>query len=114
MSNSFKIPADVEDRLRRRDPLCAYCRRKMKPYPGVRGCPGDKATIEHLHRHPPFYWPDVTEEGLVIACGSCNSSRGRKRLKDWFDSPYCRERSVGPDTVSPVVQAYLLSDAAAL
>lgn len=113
MVNSFRIPDEVEQRLRERDQVCAYCGCQMKAYVGVPGCPGDKATIEHLNRHPPFYWPDLDEGTLVIACGSCNSSRGEKRIMDWFETEYCQERAIGPDTVNPVVQAYLGTDAAA-
>lgn len=80
----------------------------------MRGCPSDKATIEHLHRHPPFYWPEVPEEWLVIACGSCNSSRGQKLLRDWFQTPFCEKRRISSETVSPKVRAYLETDASLL
>ena len=87
----------------------------MKAYNGVRGCPGDKATFEHLNRNGPFYWSEgLQEEYLAIVCARCNSSRGRRRLVDWFASPYCRERSINAQTVAPKVRQYLRTLAAKL
>ncbi len=108
MTNKFGIPADVERAIRTRDKVCVYCRRRMKEYRGRIGNPGDKATIEHLHRHKPFY----VDEGLkltevAICCQSCNSSRGRKRLRDWFESAYCVERKINPGMVKAPVKKYL-------
>ena len=108
MANGFAIPRDVETRLRARFKTCAYCGGRMKAHLGVVGTPGDKATIEHLNRRGPFHWADgLKEEELVICCGRCNSSRGRKRLVGWFASEYCRTRGITAKTVVPDVQAYL-------
>ncbi len=83
----------IETRLRRGFKTCAYCARAMKAHRGVRGCPSDKATIEHLNREGPFRWSaGLQERDLVIACARCNSSRGKKRPVDWFTSPYCVAR----------------------
>jgi hypothetical protein len=90
----FGIPHEVECLLRQKFTLCAYCRRELHEYPGVIGCPGDKATIEHLNQNGPFTWPALVEEDLVICCGSCNSSRGGQNLTDWFASPYCVQRRI--------------------
>ena len=99
---------EIERRLRRQFSVCAYCRRPMKRYQNVVGCPATKATIEHLNRHGPFYWSMRLREGdLVVACARCNASRGRKRLVDWFGSPYCRRRNIGPLTVHARVRRYL-------
>ena len=85
----------------------------MKAYRGVLGCPKNKATIEHLNRNGPFYWGDgLREEHLVIVCIQCNASRGRKRLKDWFASAYCKERGISARTVAPRVKQYLRTAAA--
>lgn len=70
------------------------------------------ATIEHLNEHPPFYWKEgLTEEGLAICCGSCNSSRGNKTLREWFRTAYCRERArpINAGTVAEPVKRYLRS-----
>jgi hypothetical protein len=108
MANQFGIPQEVERRLRQRFKVCAYCRREMQEYPGVKGCPSDKATIEHLNWNGPFRWSKgLKEEDLVICCGSCNSSRGQKLLTAWFASSYCLQRGIAASTVTEEVKQYL-------
>ena len=110
MANRFQIPQDVETRLRRAFKVCAYCRRRMKAHVGVIGNPPDKATIEHLNRHGPFHWRDgLLEDHLVICCGRCNSSRGTKRLSDWFAATYCLGRGINTRTVAARVRRYALT-----
>jgi hypothetical protein len=66
------------------------------------------ATIEHLNEKRPFYWDEgLKKGGLAICCGSCNSSRGRKTLRDWFASPYCGQRHISATTVAAPVKRYL-------
>src|SRR6266480_1644833 len=113
MANQWQIPQDVELRLRRKFKACAYCGRRFKVRIRLKGMSGEKATIEHLNRRGPFYWSDgLKESHLVIICGRCNSSRGIKRLTDWFASPYCRSLRIGPSTVAARVKQYLCSAAA--
>jgi hypothetical protein len=108
MANQWQIPHEVELHLRGKFKLCAYCGRKVRAYRGVKGCPKNKATIEHLNRHGPFYWSDgLKEKHLVIVCAQCNSSRGTKRLADWFESSYCRTRQIGMSTVRGRVREHL-------
>lgn len=108
MTNVFGIPDDVERRIRLRDSRCVYCHCAMKEYRDTRGTPGDKATIEHLRETPPFYWKDgLKEKDIVICCGRCNSSRGKKTLPEWFEAAYCKERNINAHTVADPVRAYL-------
>lgn len=80
----------------------------MQAHPGVKGCPKDKATIEHLNRKGPFRWSQgLQEDQLVLCCGACNSSRGSKLLTLWFSSSYCREKGVSAATVAEEVKQYL-------
>lgn len=79
----------------------------IDPYERARA--RDSVTIEHLNCEGPFYWG---EEGffakdIVICCGSCNSSRGKKTLPDWFASSYCVERGINIETVAEAVREYL-------
>ncbi len=109
MSNSFKIPADVEQRIRQRDMLCVYCH-KVMIYPYRHDRHSDSPTIEHLREEEPFYWDKgLKEEDLAICCGSCNSSRRRKKLIDWFKTTYCtdEERNINENTVAKPVREYL-------
>src|SRR5205809_7073359 len=88
--NRFGIPAETEHRIRARDTCCVYCGKRFS-----RASRKDMPTIEHLHEKPPFYWQEgLKEDGLAICCGSCNSSRGNKSLRDWFQTPYCTQRDM--------------------
>lgn len=105
MTNKYGIPLDVEQRLRARDSACVYCSIPFSMEDRRRW-----PTIEHLSEKPPFHWSEgLKEDGLAICCWSCNSSRRHKTLQDWFCSPFCRDRSIGQDTVAAPVQRYLRS-----
>jgi hypothetical protein len=60
----------------------------------------------------PFHWIDgitgVKKWDLVLACQSCNSSRGIKKLNDWFASSYCIDKNINEKTVAKPVKEYLL------
>jgi len=83
----------------------------MKTYAEIKATAGklaDQATIEHLNFDGPFYTRDgLRKEDLVICCRSCNSSRGTRRLLDWFTSDYCVTRNINEDTVAESVKKYL-------
>jgi hypothetical protein len=68
------------------------------------------ATIEHLDEDGPAYWKEgLKEEGLVMCCGACNSSRWTKKLDDWFKSAYCRKWNINEKTVARSVKRYIQS-----
>src|SRR5687767_4567639 len=101
----YGIPADTEQRIRARDTCCVYCGKQFS-----RASRKDIPTIEHLHEKPPFFWRDgLQEDGLAMCCGSCNSSRGNKSLRTWFQTPYCTERTVRitRESVAEPVRQYL-------
>jgi hypothetical protein len=101
MSNRYGLPEAEVDRVRMRDTLCVYCRKRMfTPAPGVPR--GDWATIEHLNHLPPWNNPRT----IAICCGSCNSSRGRRTILTWFASAYCTTRNINPATVAKPVLDY--------
>ncbi len=108
MANRFGIPIDIENEIRERDTDCVYCRRQMKSYHQVKGTRGDQATIEHFNLDGPFYWSHGLEkEDLAICCRGCNSSRGMKKLLEWFETPYCVERNINENTVANPVKKYI-------
>ena len=107
MKNNFGIPADVLHRMAARDISCVYCAKEFSA-----DSRRDMQTIEHLNEKPPFNWHEgLKEEGLAICCGSCNSSRGKQSLLDWFRTPYCTDRPIpiGADSVAEAVKRYLRS-----
>jgi len=107
MTNKFGIPEDELQKLHARDKKCAYCHKEMI-FPFISNKQRDCATIEHLNFDGPFYWnKGLKIQDIVICCGGCNSSRGKKELNDWFGSKYCLERNINENTVSAPVKDYL-------
>lgn len=102
MSNQYGIPEDDLENIRIRDKICVYCR-KMMIIPSANGLRGDWATIEHLNHLPP--WNNSAT--VAICCGSCNSSRGNKKLLDWFKTPYCINKNINEKTVAKPVREYI-------
>ena len=94
-------------KIRARDKNCVYCHKAMI-YPCVGDKQSDWATIEHLSPDPPYYCKDGMEvSNIVICCGSCNSSRGVKKLSDWFKTSYCVERNINEISVAEPVRESL-------
>jgi len=80
-------------------------------FPWVSNNRGDSATIEHFREKGPFYWGEgLKEEDLAICCGSCNSSRHRKKLSDWFQTAYCADikRKINKNTIAKPVKDYII------
>jgi hypothetical protein len=69
----------------------------------ISGLRNDWCTIEHLNYLPP--WNNSAT--VVICCWSCNSSRGNKKLLDWFKTPYCQRNNINEKTVAEPVKKYL-------
>lgn len=89
-----------------RDRVCVYCGRSMKLHLTSIGTPGDKKTIEHFANDVMFE-DEQTVEDVGICCGSCNSSKGGKKLSDWLKSPYCLERNINVNTVADPVKNFI-------
>jgi hypothetical protein len=101
-ANRYGISEGDLDRIRQRDQLCVYCHKAMVPS-GSDSSRGDWATIEHLNHEPP--WDDSST--VAICCGSCNSSRGKQLLRDWFKGDYCRTRGIDITSVAKPVRDYV-------
>ena len=107
MSNKFGIPEEELQKVQKRDQNCVYCHKKMI-YPYSSKNMRDSATIEHLNFNGPFYWKEGLEmQDIVMCCGSCNASRGKKDLLTWFKSKHCIIKNINETTVSKVIQDYL-------
>lgn len=103
MANSWNIPDELEEKVRQRDKLCVYCRVEMKVHRHAKGTPRDKATFEHIDNDE-F---NISEGNITLCCAACNSSKGAKRLVDWLESEYCKEKNISKETVAKVIQEYL-------
>ncbi len=102
MSNKYGIPDEDLEKIRARDKNCIYCH-KVMIYPSLGGNRRNWATIEHLNYLPPWDNPKT----VGICCGSCNSSRGKKKLTDWFKTQYCTDRNINKMTVAEPVKEYI-------
>jgi len=104
--NKFGIP-DVLSEIRARDKACVYCRKTLI-YPYQTKSSADCETIEHLNCDGPFYWSDgLQAHDIAFCCGSCNSSRGAKKLDAWFETQHCIDRNISVNSVAAPVTAYL-------
>lgn len=107
MKNKFNIPEKELNKIQERDRQCVYCHKKLL-YPYSKNNPKNSATIEHLNFNGPFYWNEGLElKDIVMCCGSCNSSRGIKKLEDWFKTKYCIEKEINENTVAEPVKKYI-------
>jgi len=97
--NKWAIPNWLEEKVKKRDKFCAYCNIKLKEYPLKKGTPLDKATWEHIDNDGPL----GTESNVVRCCCSCNSSKGTKKLSDWLESSYCKEKKINEKTIKNII-----------
>jgi hypothetical protein len=102
MANRWGIPKDVEELVKERDSNCIYC--------------GISFTISILTRKTKPTWEHIINdiringpENIALCCGSCNASKGSKRLIDWLKSNYCSIKGITKNTVSEVVKIHINS-----
>lgn len=99
------IPDWLEREVRERDKNCVYCGVELVervPRNGPRGAAG---TWEHIINDGSI----VTLENIARCCVACNSSKGKRKLSDWIQSSYCKQRGINKDTVAKVVKEALRS-----
>jgi hypothetical protein len=100
--NRWGIPERLEGRIRKRDKLCVYCHIRLREYPRRTGVPRNKATWEHINND------DLGSAiNIVRCCGACNTSKGAKKLAEWFKSEYCKKKNINEKTVRTVVKIWL-------
>jgi len=104
MTNKYGIPDELEAKIRAKYKLCIYCRKEMKDLPKAKGTPTDKATIEHFDDYSVSH---PAESNIAMCCGSCNASRGPKKLQAWFESEYCKINNINKDTIADIVKMWL-------
>ncbi|OIO34060.1 MAG: hypothetical protein AUJ70_01870 [Candidatus Omnitrophica bacterium CG1_02_40_15] len=103
MTNKWNISDWLEEKVRRRDNHCVYCDIKLKGYPYIKGTPHDKATWEHINNNE----KDICKWNITLCCASCNSSKGAKKLLDWFDAPFCKNKKINKKTVADIIKKYI-------
>jgi hypothetical protein len=103
MKNNYGLPKIELQKIFERDKVCVYCKKQMKSHE-VNNQRADWFTIEHLNYVPPWNNPMT----VTICCWSCNSSRGNKKIRDWFKTTYCVDKNINEKTVSKPVQKYII------
>lgn len=100
MGNRWGIPSEVEALVINRDTKCIYC-----------GVVFTKSSESKKSRQT---WENIIndiringQENIALCCGSCNASKGAKKLEDWLNSKYCIIKGITIDTMAPVVKKYL-------
>ncbi len=100
MANRWGIPKDVEELVKKRDDKCVYC-----------GITFSNSFTTHKTRPT---WEHIINDiringsdNIALCCGSCNASKGVKKLEDWLNSNYCSSKGITTETVAQVVKTFL-------
>jgi hypothetical protein len=104
--NRWSIPDWLEEEVKARDQTCVYCGVRMIEQMPVSGSRKAVATWEHIINDASI----VTRENIARCCVACNASKGSKKLYDWIQSTYCKERGINKDTVAVVVKEALRAE----
>jgi len=97
MANNWGIPSQLEEEVRKRDKQCVYCSKNFKN----NYC--DRATWEHINNKA----KDIEGWNIVLCCGSCNASKGMKKLNIWLDSVYCIKNNINKKSVADIIKNYI-------
>ena len=101
--NNWNIPEELEKEIIKRDKVCVYCGVKFGSSSESRKT---QASWEHIINDASI----VTKENIVRCCVGCNASKGTKKLSDWINSKYCKNKGIGYDTITDVVKKALNKD----
>lgn len=101
--NYWGIPDWLEKEVKERDKTCVYCGVKLIQQMPPGGPRKAVATWEHIINDENI----ITRENIARCCAACNSSKGTKKLSDWIQSSYCKERGINQHTVAEVVRKAL-------
>lgn len=97
MANRWGIPKDVEEFVKKRDLMCVYCEIQFtSSHVSYKSRP----TWEHIINDIRINGP----ENIALCCGSCNASKGAKRLENWLKGNYCNTKGITINTVALVVK----------
>jgi hypothetical protein len=90
MSN-YGIPKWMLSEIRQRDVKCVYCGRDFSSTV--------RPSIEHIINDISI----ISFENIAICCIGCNASKGQKKLSEWVNSKYCKDRNIDHTTFSKVI-----------
>ena len=87
MANNWNIPKGLEIEIRERDKICVYC---SAEFTSSKVSKKTAASWEHIINDAKI----ITLENISLGCCSCNASKGAKKLSDWLESKFCKERNI--------------------
>jgi hypothetical protein len=67
---------------------------------------GSKESIEHIENETWKKNPAVLGD-LAICCGSCNSSKGKKELMKWLNSPNGKGSEINKNKLAPIIKKWI-------
>ena len=100
--NQYDIPKSMEKEIIERDRVCVYC---GVQFTTTEQCRKTASSWEHIVNDSRI----VTLENISLCCVSCNASKGTKRLEDWLETPYCKNKGITSETVADVVKRALIN-----
>ena len=101
--NNWNIPPWLEKEVIERDKFCVYCGVKMLEKSSKNGPRKFAASWEHIINDETI----ITKENIARCCVGCNASKGTKKLSEWINSKYCKDKGITQETVSEVVKQAL-------
>lgn len=101
--NNWNIPKWLENEVIERDKYCVYCRVKMLEIIPKYGPKNSAASWEHIINNETI----ITRENIARCCVACNASKGTKKLSEWINSKYCKEKGITKESVADIIKAAL-------
>jgi hypothetical protein len=101
--NRWNIPNWLEAEVRERYKYCVYCGIEMAKSMTLHAPRKTVATWEHIINDETI----ITRENIARCCVACNSSKGTKKLSDWVQSNYRKNRGINMNTVAQIVKKAL-------
>jgi len=95
--NNWNIAEDLEKEILERDKVCIYCGVNFGSSKNSRKT---QASWEHIINDARI----ITRENIARCCVGCNASKGTKKLSDWINSRYCKEKDINKDSVAQIVR----------
>ncbi|MCA1796544.1 MAG: HNH endonuclease [Geobacteraceae bacterium] len=97
MANNWNIPGWLEKEVRDRDKVCVYC---GQPFLSPKVSSRSSASWEHIINDASI----VTRENIALCCRGCNASKGQRKISDWLQTQYCKEKGITEHTVAPIIR----------
>lgn len=99
-ARDWKISRGLAAQVIARDTECVYCRLVfLVSFTSRATCPSWEHIVNDLDL--------ITLDNIALCCGSCNSSKGKKSLREWLHSGYCLKMGITEHSIAAVAKAAL-------